>query len=178
MTGRTAFAAVILGLGLAWLAGAGPALADGGDSSIGLGVHAWRTVDDLHSEGFGGLRRDGISYLLSYQRGLLPLLKVELDGEYFPRGFGGSTHGAVAPQALVLVGGALYAGVGIGTIYSRDFANDFSHPFYLARVGVDLHLLPRFHLDVNANYHFNAFNELKGASTGTVTLGAIARFRL
>lgn len=162
-------------IALGWMAAARPAAAD---SSIGFGLHSWRTVDDLRSEGFGHLRRSGVSYLLSYQYSLVPLLKVELDGEYFDKGFGGSSHYAIAPQAFVLVGGLVYGGLGIGTIYSKDFANDFSSPFYTARVGVDLHLLPRFRLDVNANYHFHAFNELRGADTGTVTLGAVARIKI
>ena len=148
------------------------------DSSIGFGLHSWRTVDDLHSEGFSNLRRSGVSYLLSYQYGPVPLLKLELDAEYFDKGFGGSTHYAIAPQAFVLVGGFVYGGLGIGTIYSKDFTNDFSSPFYAARVGVDLHLLPRLRLDVNANYHFHAFNELRGVKTGTVTVGAVARFKI
>jgi hypothetical protein len=156
-------------------AAARPAVAD---SSIGFGLHSWRTVDDLRSQGFGNLRRSGVSYLLSYQYSPGALLKLELDGEYFDKGFGGSTHYAIAPQAYVLVGGFVYGGVGIGTIYSKDFTHDFSSPFYAARVGLDLHLLPRFRLDVNANYRFHAFNELHGVDTGTVTVGAIARFKI
>jgi hypothetical protein len=160
---------------MGWTAAARPAAAD---SSIGLGVHAWRTVDDLRSQGFSDVRRSGVSYLLSYQYSPGALLKFELDGEYFAKGFGGSTHYAIAPQAFVLVGGFIYGGVGIGTTYSKDFANNFSSPFYAARAGLNLHLLPRFTLDVNANYRFKAFNELKGVNTGTVTLGAVARFRI
>ena len=148
------------------------------DTSIGLGLHAWRTVDDLRSEGFANIRRSGVSYLVSYQYSPGALLKLELDGEYFAKGFGGSTHYAIAPQAFVLVGGFIYGGVGIGTIYSKDFANDFSSPFYVARAGLNLHLLPRFTVDVNANYHFHAWNELRGVNTGTVTLGAIARIHI
>ena len=163
-------------LALCWAAAARPAVA--ADSSIGFGIHSWRTVKDLRSEGFEDIRRSGISYLLSYQYHLVPLVKLELDGEYFDKGFGGSTHSAFAPQAFVLVGGFIYGGVGIGTTYSRDFANNFSSPFYAARAGLDLHLVPRFHIDVNANYRFNAFHELQGATTGTVTLGAVARFTL
>jgi hypothetical protein len=145
------------------------------DSSIGFGVHSWRTVHDLRSAGFTNIRRSGLSYLLSYQYHPVPLLKLELDGEYFNKGFGGSTHYAIAPQAYVLVGGFIYGGVGIGTIYSKDFSNNFSSPFYAARAGLDLHLVPHFQLDVNANYRFHAWNQLKGVSTGTVTVGAIAR---
>jgi hypothetical protein len=159
-----------------WLAALGAAARPAAaDSSIGLGIHAWRTLDDLRSQGFGGIRRDGLSYLLSYQYRPGALLKIELDGEYFPNGFGGSTHAAFAPQAYLLLGGFIYGGVGIGTTYSSDFSNHFSSPFYAARAGVDLHLVPRLHLDVNANYRFHAWNELKGANTGTITLGAIAR---
>jgi hypothetical protein len=160
---------------LGWAAAPRQAAAD---SSIGFGLHSWRTVDDLHSEGFANIRRSGLSYLLSYQYSPGALLKFELDGEYFAKGFGGSTHYAIAPQAFVLVGGFIYGGVGIGTTYSKDFANDFSSPFYVARAGLNLHLLPRFTLDVNANYHFHAFNELKGVNTGTVTVGAIARIHI
>jgi hypothetical protein len=160
---------------LASAAAARPAAAD---SSLGFGLHSWRTVKDLRHEGFGNIRRSGVSYLLSYQYSPGALLKFELDAEYFDKGFGGSTHYAIAPQAFVLVGGFVYGGVGIGTIYSKDFSNNFSSPFYAARVGLDLHLLPRFSVDVNANYHFHAWNELKGVSTGTVTLGALARLRL
>jgi len=159
---------LLFGLGAA----ARPAAAS---SSIGLGVHAWRTVDDLGSQGFSGIRRDGISYLLSYQYSPGALLKIEADGEYFPSGFGGSTHAAFSPQAYLLLGGFIYGGIGIGTTYSSDFSNHFSSPFYAARAGIDLRLLPRFHLDVNANYRFHAFNELRGVNTGTVTVGAIAR---
>jgi hypothetical protein len=162
-------------IALGWAAAARPAAAD---SSIGFGLHSWRTIDDLHSEGFGNLRRSGVSYLLSYQYGLVPLLKLEVDAEYFDKGFGGSSHYAIAPQAFVLVGGFVYGGLGIGTIYSRDFSNDFSSPFYAARVGLDLHLLPRIRLDVNANYHFHAWNELRGVNTGTVTVGAVARIKI
>jgi hypothetical protein len=172
----TAFPLLALALALAaGLAGARPAAAD---SWVGVGLHAWRTVDDLQSDGFSDLRRDGVSYLLSYQYDPGALLKFEVDGEYYPKGFGGATHSAISPEAYVLVGGFFYGGVGIGTLYSSDFANHFSSPFYAARVGLDLHLLPRLKLDLNANYRFNAWSELHGVNTGTVTLGAVGRFRL
>ena len=168
-------ACVWLGMLAVAVMAAAPARAE---SLFGVGVHSWRTVDDLRSEGFTDIRRSGLSYLLSYQYSPGALLKFELDGEYFPKGFGGASHSAISPQAFVLLGGLIYGGVGIGTVYSSSFSNDFSSPFYIARVGLDLHLIPRFHLDVNANYDFHAFNELHGVNTGTVTLGAIARFGL
>jgi|HubBroStandDraft_3_1064219.scaffolds.fasta_scaffold18337_2 hypothetical protein len=148
------------------------------ETLLGVGVHSWRTVSDVRREGFGNIQRSGLSYLLSYQVHPLPLLRFELDGEYFPKGFGGSTHSAVSPQAFVLVGGFVYGGVGVGTIYSSSFSNHFSQPFYIARAGLSIHPLPRIHLDVNGNYEFHAFNQLRGVNTGTVTLGAMVRFGL
>src|ERR1700688_4400062 len=91
-------------------AAARPAAAE---SSIGFGLHSWRTVDDLHSEGFGNLRRSGVSYLLSYQYSPAPLLKLELDAEYFDKGFGGSSHYAIAPQAFVLGSSFVLGRIGI-----------------------------------------------------------------
>jgi hypothetical protein len=166
-------------IGILVMAAAMAAPAQGqSESLVGVGVHSWRTVSDLRSEGFGDIRRSGVSYLASYQYRPGPLLRLELDGEYFPKGFGGSAHSATSPQAFVLVGGFIYGGVGIGTIYSSSFSNNFSSPFYVARVGLDIHPLPRLHIDVNGNYDFHAFNELKGVNTGTVTLGALVRFKL
>lgn len=149
-----------------------------GETLLGVGVHSWRTVSDVRREGFGNIQRSGVSYLLSYQIHPIPLLRFELDGEYFPKGFGGSAHSAISPQAFVLVGSFIYGGLGVGTIYSSSFSNNFSDPFYIARVGLSIHPLPRVHLDVNGNYEFHAFNQLKGVSTGTVTLGALVRFKL
>ncbi|HVT59600.1 MAG TPA: hypothetical protein VHR45_14505 [Thermoanaerobaculia bacterium] len=170
-------AGVLMG-GLAVLGLAMGATPASGESLIGFGVHSWRTVHDLRSEGFTGIKRSGISYLVSYQYNPGWLLKLELDGEYFDKGFGGSTHAAFSPQAYVLLGGFIYGGVGIGTIYSSGFNHSFSNPFYAARAGLNFHLLPRIHLDVNGNYHFKAFNQLKGVNTGTVTVGAAIRVAL
>jgi hypothetical protein len=166
-------ASLVLTLGL--VLAAAPAAAQ---ASIGFGVHSWRTIDDLRSEGFGDVKRSGFSYLVSYQAKLLPFVRAEIDGEFFPKGFGGSTHTAIAPEAFILVGAFIYGGVGVGTIYSSTFNHDFSNPFYIGRAGVDLHLLPRFTLDLNGNYEVAAFNQLRHVKTGTVTLGAVARLKL
>jgi hypothetical protein len=175
MQKRAKRAGVWIGALVLAAATAGPAR---GESLFGVGIHSWRTVSDLRSEGFSDIRRSGVSYLLSYQYHPAPLVRFELDGEYFAKGFGGSAHSAISPQAFVLVGSFIYGGVGIGTIYSSSFSNNFSSPFYVARVGLDIHPLPRIHLDINGNYDFHAFNELKGVNTGTVTVGALVRFAL
>ncbi|HSF40973.1 MAG TPA: hypothetical protein VLT87_14350 [Thermoanaerobaculia bacterium] len=145
---------------------------------LGGGVHYWQTVDDLADEGFDSIDDEGRSLVLSYQYVPAGLVKLQIDAEYFDEGFGGSTQEAISPQLYLLVGGRLYAGVGVGMTYSEDFEDSWSDPFYAARVGLDLVLLPRTHLDLNANYRSNAFSQLDEADTDTVTLGAVLRFRL
>ncbi|HEY0782196.1 MAG TPA: hypothetical protein VGE98_07075, partial [Thermoanaerobaculia bacterium] len=164
-----ATAAVVVALGFA-------APAHAADNTLGFGLHYWRAVDDLRSEGFD-VDRSGTSGIVSYQYAPGGLLKIEGDFEYFDKGFGGANKAAYSPQLYLVVGGSLYGALGVGVTYSKGFPHrNFSDPFYAARVGLDFILLPRIHLDVNANYRFNAWNQLKNADTGTVTLGALVRF--
>jgi hypothetical protein len=119
------------------------------DHSFGLGVHHWQTVDDLADEGFEGLEEEGTSGIVSYQYIPEGLFTLEADLEYFADGFGGSTESAFSPQVYLLVGHGLYAGAGVGVIYSDG---DSSDPFYAARVGFNFSVIPRLKLDINANY--------------------------
>ncbi len=150
--------------------------AQAGEHRLGFGFHYWKTVDELADQGFGDIEDDGLSQVFSYQ--YLPggFLRFEFDVEYFDKGFGGSTTRAYSPQFYVLVGRGIYAGVGVGATYSSGLADDWSDPYYAARAGVDLLMLPKFHLDINANYRFNAWDQLDEVDTETLTLGAIARF--
>ncbi|MFN7940518.1 MAG: hypothetical protein U0X73_02895 [Thermoanaerobaculia bacterium] len=170
------FASPIL-LTLALLAALGAAPAHAGDHRLGFGFHYWKTLDELKDDNFGGIKDKGTSQVLSYQ--YLPggLLRFELDLEYFDKGFGGSTSAAWAPQAYVLVGRGFYGGVGIGATRSSGLPKDsWSDPWYAAKAGIDLLLLPAVHLDISANYRNNVFNELDNFDSDTITLSAIARF--
>jgi hypothetical protein len=139
---------------------------------IGIGYHYWRATRDL---GVDNLDRDGHSTVVSYQY-LMGLVRVEADLEIFPNGFGGSTEKAYAPQGYLLIGRFLYAGVGVGLTESGGFEHgSWSGPWYAAKGGVDLIVLPRIHLDLNANYRANAFRELKHTDSGAWTLGATVR---
>lgn len=160
------------------LAVAIPAAAAAGEHRIGFGYHYWKTVDDL--DDFADIEDDGYATVLSYQ--YLPggLLRFEVDVEYFSDGFGGSTDDAYSPQVYVLFGRFLYAGVGIGITHGDGFASgdDWSDPWYAARAGLDILLLPRLHLDINANYRANAFEDLEDADTDALTFGASVRLRI
>ena len=153
---------------------AAPGRAAAAEHRFGGGIHYWRTLEDLADERFD-IKEDGTAYVLSYQ--LLPagIFRFEADVEYFPEEFGGADQEVWSPQVYVLVGHGLYAGVGIGVLYSSDFNDTFSDPFYAARAGFEMTLVPRLHLDVNANYRANAFGDLGNVDVDTLTLGAQVR---
>ena len=151
---------------------AGPAAAD---HRIGFGVHHWQTIEDIADEGFEELEDEGNSGIFSYQYVPEGLFSLELDLEYFPDGFAGSTEDAFSPQAYLLIGKGLYGGAGVGVTYSDGETSDL---FYAAKVGFDIAIIPHLSLDINANYRFNDWDLIDEVDTDTVTLGALLRFRL
>lgn len=152
-------------------------LATAAEHHLGVGLHYWQSLDDFADEGFPEVEDEGVSWLLSYLYDIEGPLKFGLELEYFPDGFSGATDTAIAPQGLVLLGGTVYGGVGMGVTASDSIDGTFSDPYFLARVGLDLSLLPRLSLDVNLNYQADAFNELRNVESDAITLGATLRFR-
>jgi hypothetical protein len=155
------------------------AMADG-SHSLGFGLHYWRTIDEL-DVAHGDLDESGVAWVASYRYAPATLIQIEADLEVFPEGFGGADETAYAPQVYLMVGSAIYAALGVGVVYSPDFTDDFSDPFYQLRAGLDLELLPKIHVDVNANYQFfdwdlDTFDD--NIDTDSVTLGASVRIEL
>lgn len=164
------FALLALALGAAAPAGAA-------EHRLGVGLHYWRTLDDLADEGFGDLDESGTSGVLSYQYIPGGLLSLQIDGEYFAKGFGGSTEATFSPQVFLVLGvDGFYAAAGVGVLYSDDLEDEISDPFYIARVGWNLELVPNLFLDLNANYQAGAWKDLDQADTDTITLGGVVRF--
>jgi hypothetical protein len=151
--------------------------ASAGEHRLGFGYHYWQTLDDIEIDELDEVDDEGSSIVASYQ--YLPggLIKLEVDLEYFEEGFGGALDEAYAPQFFVLFGRNFYAGVGVGVTNSDGFADgdEWSDPWYAGRIGLELLLLPRVHLDINANYRADAFKELEEAETDALTLGASLR---
>ena len=128
---------------------AAPAMA--GEHRIGGGLHYWQSVNQL-DDNFPDfeVQDDGFSEVVSYQY-LAGFLRFEAAAEYFDKGFQGSRDWAISPQVYVLAGRGIYGGLGVGVTYS-DFAHgSWSDPFYIAKAGVDFLLLPKLHLDINAD---------------------------
>ena len=148
------------------------------ETRIGGGVHYWTALDDIEVDDVN-IDESGSSFIASLQ--WIPGGPISFEGnlEYFDEGFGGGNAGALTPQAFVLVGGGLYGGLGIGITYNDELEGDnFSDPFYALRVGVDIEVLPRIHLDIHGNYLFNSFSDIDGANEDSITLGAIGRIAL
>lgn len=151
-----------------------PALRADSTHAIGLGAHYWRVIDDIEVD---DVDEAGVSYLAAYRYdGGILALQAEL--EVFPEEFGGAGETVYSPQALLIVGDGVYAGIGAGVLYSDgEFADA---PFYLLRAGIALAAFGPLTLDLNANYVFTDFDNLGSddISSDTITLGAMLRVEL
>ena len=152
---------------------AAPAAA--GEHRLGLGLHYWQSLNQLDDD-FPDfeVQDDGLSEVVSYQY-LAGFIRFEAAAEYFDKGFQGSHDWAISPQVYVLAGRGFYGGLGVGVTYS-DFANgSWSDPYYIAKAGIDFLLLPKIHLDVNADYRFLKWEDLDNYDSDTITFGATVR---
>jgi hypothetical protein len=161
---------VLLIVAAAALGSTAPASA--AEHRFGIGELYWRSIDDLSD---AELDEDGLAPYLTYQYVPEGIFKLELDLEYYSKGFGGSDTAAYSPLAFVLVELGIYAGLGVGVTVSDGLDDNVSDPFYAARVGWDFALIPRVHLDLNANYRAGTFEELEDYDQDSLTFGAAAR---
>ena len=111
---------------------------------------------------------------VSYQY-LAGFIRFEAAAEYFNKGFQGSLDWAVSPQVYVLAGRGIYGGLGVGVTYSDFAKGSWSDPYYIAKAGVDFLLLPKIHLDINADYRFLKWEDVDNYDSDTITFGATVR---
>ena len=170
---RQLIALLVASLGFLWMASPGRAQEQGMNNQLGVGVHYWTTVKNID---VNDIKKNGFSYLAMYQYHY-GWVGLEGDLEWFDKGFGGASQDMYQPQAYLILGKIIYAAAGIGGYYTNNKLDD--NPFYAFRVGLDIPLLPILHLDINANYRFENWDDLstegKRVNTDTVTLGAAAR---
>lgn len=150
-----------------------PAMAEEGAHRIGGGAAYWVAIDDIDVD---DIDDNGFSYFVSYQ--YKPgLLGLGIDVEALPDRFGDDSF---APQAYLILGTGIYAGAGVGIIYSdSDFADD---PFFSFRAGVNIELLPGLLVDIFGQYRFESEKDLDDSATDidtdTVFLGGAIRLIL
>ncbi len=173
MIQRGLIALLVAGAGILGMATTGRAQEQERNNQIGIGAHYWTTVKNIDAD---NIDKNGFSYLAMYQYHY-GWVGIEADLEWFQKGFGGTDKDVYQPQAYLIVGKVLYGAAGIGGYYTDGKLAD--KPFYAFRVGLDIPLLPILHLDINANYRFENWDDLstegKEIDTDTVTLGAAAR---
>jgi hypothetical protein len=162
-------------LGLALFLATAPAAAI--ESRIGLGVHLWTPAGELLADPFAGDVNE-LTGLVSYQLVLFRPLKLQLDLEYFPNGFGGTGIVLVFPQGLIVVGEHFYVAGGAGWFYSTRIQGKTSDVTYLARVGTDLPVRPRLHLDIFAEQRAPEASGLADLDEDKVSFAAVLRLRL
>lgn len=150
---------------------------------IGAGLHYWKTIDEIRANPVEDvtIKDDGISWILSYQYASSPLITFEADILILPETYGAAESGyrVWGPQAMLLVGPMVYGGIGVGIYRAGD--EWAPNPFYPLRVGVELEILPKISVDVNANYRIERWNmhyTQEDIDTDTVTLGAVLRLSL
>ena len=167
------FAAVAFGF--TSLASAPAALA--ATHRLGVGANYWKTLSNIEVKDVTDIDETGLSYLATYQYVPEGIFKLEIDLEYYPN-LGVDRKAFWSPEVFVLVGGTVYAGVGIGDYYNGDvFSNK---PFFMLRAGIDFAILPFLFLDINANYRFNDWSSLEkdDVDTNTIRLGAAVRLAM
>jgi hypothetical protein len=141
---------------------------------FGVGVNYWTVVSDIDVTNFDD---SGISYYANYRYRMQGPFSFELMLEQLPDRFGVS---ATAPQAYLVLGNVLFAGVGIGGIYTDGSFGD--EPFYAIKAGVSLPLPFWLRLDLVGQYRFNDFADLRDEDrqigSDTVFLGGALRLQL
>ena len=146
------------------------------DYRIGVGAHYWRSLQDIEQKLLDSEDEpveSDLAWVGVLQIRPMGLIGVEGAVEYMPGGVGPATEQTFAPQAHLLLGGKLYAGVGVGILYADG---DFSDGFYCLRAGTNVGLLGVLYVDVHAQYRFVDWGSLSSDdfTTSTITLGATA----
>lgn len=141
------------------------------ENRVGAGVHYWQFLSTPGEDG----DESGLSFFASYQR-RGGLLSLELAVELFPYRLDGD---AWAPQAYLLIGSGLYAGIGVGIMnVDGEWADD---PFLAVRAGMNFEVRSGIFLDISASYRFSPNERLEeqgiDIDADTVSLGAAVRFR-
>ena len=144
---------------------------------LGVGAHYWTTLDDYDTEDFSS---DGIAWYLSTRWFPETLVSLDLEIERFPDTYLGGGKDVYAPAAYAVLGNTIYAAAGIGGYFSDGDLSD--KYFYAFRAGLNLEVLPRLYLDINANYRINDLDDFSEENTNidtdTITLGAAVRVQL
>lgn len=141
---------------------------------VGVGIQYWKVLDDIDVT---NIDDSGFSYYVNYRYRFKGPLRFELVMERLPDRFG---EDAYAPQAFLVAGNRLFAGAGLGAVYTDGAFSD--EPFYALKAGVSLPMPLWLRFDLTAQYRFNDFADLRKddrkVGTDTIFIGAAIRLTL
>ena len=164
------FIAAVLVLAGIMILTAPAAEAAGSKVRLGVGANYWVALEDINDVDFDD---SGLSGLITFQYLPLSWLKIEVDAEFLPEGFLGSTEQVWLPQAYLLLGDFIYGGAGSGC--TTPTAISRTTPSFALKAGIDIPIGP-IHLDIDANYRFEGQLQGSDIDTDTIFLGAAVRF--
>jgi hypothetical protein len=144
--------------------------------SIGGGIHYHKTLGEIRElDVFDDV---STSWVISYQRDLTTLLRLEVDLEIV-EDYGGSDSSFYLPQVYVLLGTGIYGGVGIGLgQLDGEWSDD---PFYALQVGVKFPIFLLLNLEIKANYRVmdaSVLDDFEEEDADAITFGAALRLDL
>ena len=166
---------LMVGLAVVWFAFGAISPAGALENRFGLGANYWHAIETP----LGDFTQDTYSWLASYQLCPSEIFRIEANLEMFPDGILGVGGTAYAPEAFLILGRVLYAGVGIGIFYQDSLTGDdwAQDPFYMARVGVDLPIIQdRLYLDLNGRYQL-MYWDAQEVDADIITLGGALRYQ-
>lgn len=164
--------------------------AQAGEHAFGVGFHYFYTLDDISQDFDESItsvfKRDGLGINFSYRYKFNSFAGILAEIQMYPNGHL-DAKSVVSPRVFALLGRRIYGGVGIGwnNVQWRDETKDlhvsgnWTDPFYMLRAGMEFPLLMgRLVVDMNANYEFNFWNDVKEFDSDILTFGAGLRIVL
>ncbi|MBN1878734.1 outer membrane beta-barrel protein [bacterium] len=159
-----------------------PALA--GDHTFSLGVHYFYTIDQISAELEDDLgdsfHEEGLGYNFGYRYKFNPRFGLLAEAQLYPDGYL-DADSVFSPRILAVLGRSLYIGIGVGwnsvewenLTHDLHKSDNWTDSFYLLRLGLEFPILvEHLHLDINANYEFNNWNDVEEFDSDIITFGA------
>lgn len=143
------------------------------DSSLGLGLRVFRTVDSLPRQ----FTEMGLGGSVSWRTFWTERISGQLEMNLYEDGYAGAPQEALSPQAFVLLGREWYAGLGAGILFADGDLADA--PFLVLRAGYQRPWTEWMSLDLSVSYEYaewkgvNQFD--KTAESDTLVFGAGVR---
>ncbi len=143
---------------------------------LGVGANYWVAMRDAADDSFD---KHGLGWMISTRYMSTPYFGLGIDLEKSPKNYMMFEKPIYSPAAYLVAGKGIYAALGIGTYYyDGKFIKD---TFYALRAGLNLEIIPKIVIDINANYRSESWSKIRHArrevSSDNIVLGAAVRIK-